>query len=308
VTALAEQAQDYLRLRRALGAKLTDTAPLLASFTSYLGERAETVITVNTIVGWATSDPDVSRARVARRIAAVRGFAGYMGAFEPATEVPPGHLLPAGPTRSAPHIYSHEQIVALVDAARRLRPELHGAGLATLIGVMATAGLRTGEALRLDRDNLDPTTGTLSILKSKWGKSRRIPLHPSTVGALGDYTALRDRHVPKPADPALLLSSRGTRITPAMLHHWFPAVRADAGIITGPGQRPPRLYDLRHTFAVHTLTDWHTAGIDVRRQLPVLSTYLGHVNPDNTYWYLQATPELMNVLADRVAAYLDGGQ
>jgi integrase/recombinase XerD len=196
----------------------------------------------------------------------------------------------------------------MIDAARRLRPELHGAGLATLIGVMATAGLRTGEALRLDRDNIDPTAGTLSILKSKWGKSRRIPLHPSTVAALGDYTALRDRYVGKSADSALLLSVRGARITPAMLHHWFPAVRADAGIIAGPGQRQPRLYDLRHTFAVHTLTDWHTAGIDVQRQLPVLSTYLGHVNPDNTYWYLQATPELMDVLADRVAAYLDGGQ
>jgi integrase/recombinase XerD len=92
-----------------------------------------------------------------------------------------------------------------------------------------------------------------------------------------------------------------------MLHRWFPAVRAAAGIASQPGQRPPRLYDLRHTFAVHTLTDWHAAGIDVPRQLPVLSTYPGDVNPDNTYWYLQAVPELMSVLADRVAAYLNGG-
>jgi integrase/recombinase XerD len=308
VTALTSRAEDYLRLRRALGTKLTDNGPLLASFTSYLDERAETVVTVNTTLAWAARDQPASRSQLARRIAVVRGFAAYLRAFDPATEVPPGYLLPAGPTRAAPHIYTEQEIVALIGAARRLLPELHGAGLATLIGVMATAGLRTGEALRLDRDDVELTTGTLSILKSKWGKSRRIPLHASAVNALDDYLVVRDRCVRRPVDPALLMSSRGARLTPAMLHRWFPVVRADARIMAGPGQRPPRLYDLRHTFAVRTLQDWHAAGIDVRRQLPVLSTYLGHVNPNNTYWYLQATPELMGVLADRVAAYLDGGQ
>jgi integrase len=308
VTALAEHAEDYLRLRRALGAKLTDTEPLLVSFTGYLNEQAQPVVTVNAAVAWATQPAVASRAQVARRLAAVRGFASYLHAFDAATEIPPTHLLPAGSSRTASYIYPDAEVVALLDAARRRQPGPAGAGMATLIGLMAAAGLRTGEALRASREDFDSATGTLSILKTKWGKSRRIPLHPSTVTALGDYAAFRDRHVSKPADPALLLSSRGTRITPAMLHRWFPAVRADAGITTGPGQRPARLYDLRHTFAVHTLTDWHTAGIDVRRQLPVLSTYLGHVNPDNTYWYLQATPELMGALAERAAAYLDGGQ
>jgi integrase len=306
VSTLAERAQDYLRLRRALGAKLTDTGGLLASFTGYLHARGQTVITVNDTLAWACRPPAASRAQVARRVAAVRGFATYLAAFDPATEIAPTHLLPAGPTRTAPYIYSDAEIVALIDAARR-RQRSGGAGLATLVGLMAAAGLRTGEALRLDRDNVDSAAGTLTILKSKWGKSRRIPLHPSTVAALDDYTGLADR-IRRPAETALLLSAHGTRISPAVLHRWFPVVRADAGIAGPAGCRPPRLYDLRHTFAVHTLTDWHAAGIDVRRQLPVLSTYLGHVNPDNTYWYLQAVPELMSVLADRLTAYLDGGQ
>ena len=305
MTALAERAEDYLRLRRALGAKLTDTAPLLVSFTGYLHERGQTVITVNATLAWACQPPAASRAQMARRIAAVRGYATYLAAFDSATEVPPTHLLPAGPTRTPPYIYSDAEIVALLDAARRRQPA-RGAGLATLVGLMAATGLRTGEALRLDADNVDPAAGTLTILKSKWGKSRRIPLHPSTVTALDDYIVLADQ-IRRPGETALLLSAHGMRISPAVLHRWFPVVRADAGI-TGPaGCRPPRLYDLRHTFAVRTLTDWHAAGIDVRRQLPVLSTYLGHVNPDNTYWYLQAVPDLMSVLADRVAAYLDGG-
>jgi integrase len=305
VTALGARAQDYLRLRRALGAKLTDTEPLLVSFTGYLDQRTESTVTVNAAVAWAGQPTVVSRALVARRLAAVRGFAAYLRAFDATTEIPPTHLLPAGPARTTPHIYSDAEVVALIAAARQRQLGPGGAGLATLIGVMAAAGLRTGEALRADRDDLDPVAGVLSILKSKWGKSRRIPLHPSAVAALNDYT-IRIERVRRPGEAALLLSARGIRITPAQLHRTFPALRADAGITWQAGQRPPRLYDLRHTFAVNTLRDWHAAGVDVRAQLPVLSTYLGHVNPNNTYWYLQAVPELMSVLADRVAAYLDG--
>jgi integrase/recombinase XerD len=195
----------------------------------------------------------------------------------------------------------------LIAAARRLRPVLHGAGLAVVIGLMAAAGLHTGETLRLDRDDLDCTVGTLAIRKSKWGKSRRIPLHPSTVTVLNDYATLRDEICPQPVDPALLISATGTRLRRDTLHRGFALVRAEAGIVSPPGQRPARLYDLRHTFAVRTLTDWHAAGLDVQQQLPVLSTYLGHVNPDNTYWYLQAVPELMSVLVDRLQRFLDGG-
>lgn len=308
MTALADRAEEYVRLRRAFGAKLVGAAPLLASFTAFLDTRGETTVTVDAAVAWASQDPAANRMQVARRIAVVRGLAAYLQAFDPATEIPPGHLLPASSTRTAPHVYSDQQIVTLLHAARTLQPELHGAGLATLIGLMAAAGVRTGEVLRLDRGDFDPIAATLTIRDSKWGKSRRIPLHPSTRVALDEYAALRDRYVREPLDAALLLSARGARITSAMLYRWFPAVRTAAGIVGEPGQRPARLYDLRHTFAVHTLRDWHAAGVDVRRHLPVLSTYLGHVNPDNTYWYLQAVPELMSVLADRLTAYLDGGQ
>lgn len=306
MTALADRAEEYLQLRRALGAKLLDVDPLLVSFTGFVERRGEMVVTINTTLAWATEDPEASRARIARRISVVRGFASYLHAFDPATQVPPGHLLACGPTRTAPHIYSDDEISALLAAANLLEPQLHAAALRTLIGLMAAAGLRTGEVLRLDRQDFDASAETLTIVKSKWGKSRRIPLHPTTTNALQDYGRLRDQELPRPSDPALLLTRRGTRITPSTLHPWFAQARTAAGIPCQPGQRRPRAYDLRHTFAVHTLRDWHAAGLDVRQQLPVLSSYLGHVNPDNTYWYLQAVPELMNVLADRLAHYFDG--
>lgn len=306
MTALAERAQEYLTLRRALGTKLTEAGPVLASFTDYLQARGEHVVTINAVIAWATADPEASRHRIARRISMVRGFASYLHAFDPATQIPPTHLLACGPTRTAPHIYTDTEIDALFAAAGQMQPELHAKALQTLIGLMASTGLRTGEVLRLDRSDFDPTAGTLTIVKSKWGKSRRIPLHPSTTQALLDYSALRDRLLPHPSDPALLLHRRGTRIASSTLQPWFAHARTTAEIPCRAGHRRPRAYDLRHTFAVHTLRDWHLAGLDVRQQLPVLSSYLGHVNPDNTYWYLQAVPELMTVLADRLTHYLDG--
>lgn len=185
-------------------------------------------------------------------------------------------------------------------AARRLSPPLRAASVATLIGLMAATGLRTGEALRLDRDDVDLRAGTLLVRESKFGKTRCLPLDATTSTALADYARRRNRLCPRPVDPGFLVSAGGRRLDRRAVSTTFRTLRAQAGLAVPPGRRAPRLTDLRHSFAVTTLAGWHAAGIDVQRRLPLLSTYLGHLDPVNTYWYLDAVPQLMAVVADRV--------
>jgi len=160
--------------------------------------------------------------------------------------------------------------------------------------------MRVGEACRLDRDDLDLGAGLITIRDSKFGKSREIPVHASTVAALTGYGARRDRVLPSPATAAFFVSTRGTRLDPNGACHTFPVLLQVAGITAAPGARRPRLHDLRHTFTVATLLDWHRDGRDVAARLPLLSTYLGHLDPKSTYWYLQASPELLALAAARL--------
>ncbi|HEX6877624.1 MAG TPA: tyrosine-type recombinase/integrase, partial [Nocardioidaceae bacterium] len=190
------------------------------------------------------------------------------------------------------------EVRALMAAAARLSPPLRAASFTTLIGLMAATGLRTMEAVRVDRDDVDLTERRLLVRRTKYGKTRRIPLHPTTSAALRDYARRRDRLCPHPASDSFLISASGQRLTAVGVT--FQHLLVDVGITVPPGRRAPRLHDLRHSFTVATLRDWHAEGVDVQRHLPILSTYLGHVNPAATYWYLQAVPELMAVLADRL--------
>jgi integrase len=231
----------------------------------------------------------------------VRRFASYLLAFDDNTQVPPVDLVHAPQARTTPYLYSPDEIAALITAARRLQPELRGATIATAIGLMAATGLRTGEVLALDHGDIDLTAAMLTVRDSKWHKSRHVPIHHTVVAALDRYRDLRDRTVPTPGTDALLVSVTGARLRIGELTARFRGLRDDLGIQAPPFRRPPRLYDLRHGFAVSTLVDWHAAGDDVQARLPILSTYLGHLNPASTYWYLQAAPELLGVVAQRVA-------
>jgi integrase len=239
----------------------------------------------------------------------VRGFARYLAAFDSTTEIPPRGLGPSTPGRSARHIYSGQEIARLMRLAGELRPPAFGATVQTLIGLMAASGLRTGETWRLDREHVDLAGGQLTVWHSKSGRTRRLPLHPSTVNALGDYCTVRDRSYPNPGhEDAFFLSPSGGRLTSPVLSKAFRELRRQAGIRVAVGRRPAVLGDLRHTFAVSTLLSWHRAGIDVQRRLPVLSAYLGHVNPAQTYWYLQGTPELMALIAEHLERSWEGGR
>jgi integrase/recombinase XerD len=304
VIALDHAVEDYLALRRSLGYKLRQESRLLASLAGYLQARGLDRVTVWAAVGWATQPEAASPAWHAKRLAAVRGFAGYLATINPASEVLPRGLLPSRTSRTTPYLYSPAQIQALMAAARRLACPLRAATFETFIGLMAATGLRTGEAMALDRMDADLDDSTLIIRCSKLGKSRLVPLHPTTTAALASYAARRDQLCPHPGTPAFFLSGAGTRLNHTNVSTTFAGLLAAAGIAAAGSGRRPRLYGLRHSFAVATLADWHAQGADTQARLPALATYLGHVAPSSTYWYLQAAPELLSAAAARLERFL----
>ena len=304
MTALDRAVQDYLALRRSLGYMLRQEGRLLASLAGYLRARGLDRVTVQAALGWATQPEHASPAWHAKRLSAVRGFAAYLATINPVSEVLPRGLLPGRASRAAPYLYSPEQVRALMAAASRLACPLRAVTFETFIGLMAATGLRTGEAMALDRADVDLSGGELTIRSSKLGKSRLVPLHPATTAALVRYAARRDQLCPRPVTQAFFLSGAGTRLNHTNASTTFAGLLAAAGITTGTGSRP-RLYGLRHGFAIATLARWHAEGADVQARLPALSTYLGHVKPSSTYWYLQAAPELLAAAAERLERFLE---
>jgi integrase/recombinase XerD len=299
---LRDAAENYLVMRRALGFKLTTWGRQLMSFINYCEAHHADHITTEFTLAWAMQTSRASGDEVywSRRLMVVRIFARHLKALDPATEVPPADVLPHHYRRIVPYPYSPGEIAALMSVAGRLTPALRSATWQTLIGLLVVTGMRTGEACRLDRDQVDPDTGVLVIADSKFGKSRQVFLHPSTIAALRDYERRRNHWCPTPAAPSFLVSIRGTRLDAHNLTRTFAELVDAAGIQTPPGRRRPRLHDLRHSFTVATLLDWYRDGADVQARLPLLSTWLGHVDPKSTYWYLQAVPELLALAAGRL--------
>ena len=302
MSALRAAAGEYLAMRRALGFRLTTQGRHLMSFVAFCEERGAVRVTADLAVEWATRTARGSGDEVyqARRLDAVRIFARHLQALDPATEVPPGDVLSRRQGRIPPYLYSPEEVAALVSAAGDLAPPLRAATWRTLIGLLAVTGMRQGEACRLGRDDVDLETGTLVILDSKFGKSRQVFLHPTAITALRAYEQARDRAFPEPEAGTFLVNSRGGPLDGGNIQHTFAALVAAAGIQAPPGQRAPRLHDLRHAFTVATMLDWYRDGGNVQARLPLLSTWLGHVDPKSTYWYLQAVPELLALAAGRL--------
>jgi len=289
---------DYLAMRRSLGFKLHGEGRMLAGFAARLDDAGQASITISAALAWATESPEAAPAHWRRRLSVVRGFARYLATLDPACQIPPADLLPAPPHRPPPYIYSAEEIAALIHAAGTIAAPLPSATLQALISLIAATGLRVGEALALDRDaGLDAAMLTVT---GKNDQTRLVPLHPATVSMLARYAARRDRLCPHPASPALFLTSTGQRARQRGVAETFARLVVLAGIATPPGRRRPRVHDLRHTFAVTTLTGWYRDGADVQAKLPVLSAYLGHSCPEATYWYFQATPELLALAAGRL--------
>lgn len=306
VSILRDRAEDYLRMRRALGYKLEVQGWLLGEFIAYLEQVGAVTVTTEHALAWATLPATADRAYLAQRLSVVRQFARHLQTIDSACEVPPASLLPFRPRRAVPHLYESAEITALMSAASALAMPLQAATYRTLIGLLAVTGLRLGEAIRLDRDDVDAEQRLLRILHSKFGKSREVALHESTIHALAAYAQLRDRLCPEPRCPAFFLSTRGTRLLAPSIHETFNRLVKIAGIAPRPGAHHARPHDLRHGFAVATLVDWYREGANVQARLPLLSTYLGHVNPASTFWYLTAAPELLALAAGRLEPIVEG--
>jgi integrase len=298
---LAQHLDDYLAMRRALGFKLEEPARLMRQYVAYLDSIAAATITIDSAVAWATSPAQASPWYVSLRMSAVRGFARHLASLDPATEVPPPDLLAAQSERVVPFLYSADDVAALMDAAGRYRTPLVAATYRTLIGLLAVTGMRVREVIHLDRDDVDWDDGVLVVRDSKFGKCREVALHPSALAALEEYALVRDRHCPHPRTKAWFVSSTGTRLIYNNVHHRFHRLTQVVGLVPRSPRCCPRIHDLRHAFAAATLLGWYQAGEDVATKMALLSTYLGHVEPASTYWYLTATPELMQLVAQRLA-------
>jgi len=296
---LGQALEDYLRIRRRLGFELKSDQLLLENFVAFLERAGAERITTELALMWARLPVDARPHRWRQRLGIVRGFARYLATIEPDSEIPSKDLLPAHRPRVAPYIYSPAEIGALIEAAGDLTPPLRAASHQTVIGLMATTGLRLGEALGLDRADVDLVDAALHV-RARQTKQREVPLHPTTTAALREYARRRDRRWPTPQTPAFFLNARGGRLNKSEFNHRFAKLIGQVGL-EGRGERVrPRPHDLRHTFAVRTLLDWHHAGEDIDRRMPLLSTFLGHVDPASTYWYLEAVPELMALISARL--------
>jgi integrase/recombinase XerD len=299
VSALAEHLDDYLRMRRALGFELGRHGQVLPSFVAYMDAAGAGTVTVELAAAWARLPEDrVKPITINYRLSVVRGFAHYLHAIDTAHQVPPSGLLSVPRRRPAPYLYSPGEIAALLHATRRLQPRLRAVTYRTLIGLLAATGMRLGETLALSDGDVDLADGVITIRAAKFDRMRLVPLHPTVTAVLRRYATARRRLCSAPRTDRFFVSASGHALRREQAQHIFRVITGLIGLRTETVH--PRIHDLRHTFAVRTLIGGYRGGVDIAAMLPVLSTYLGHVEPANTYWYLSAVPELMQLTATRL--------
>lgn len=306
---LTPQLQRYLRVRRSFGYDLATTQRVLKRFVEFADAEQAEYITTELFLSWKDRFGAASNNTWSARLGMVRGFAAWLRGSDPRNEVPPVGLVAGRLRRSRPYIYSEEQIVQLVATAAKLPSSngLRGITCTTLLGLIAVTGLRISEAIRLDDRDVDLDEGVLAVRRGKNGKSRWLPITTSTVEHLAAYRRERDR-IDHQSDPAFFRLVRGNRATDCGVRYNFALVSQQIGLRDAERfykhGRGPRIHDLRHTFAVRTIIGWYRAGLDPDREMIRLSTYLGHSDPDNTYWYIEAVPELLGLASERASRLL----
>jgi integrase len=304
VSELADHVENYLKLRRDLGFRLRLEGRVLPQFVAYLQAAGASTVTTDLAIAWAQLPTGVDPINWSHRLGAVRGFARYLNTIDPRTEIPPAGIFPRPPQRPTPYLYSPAEIDRLVEAAGGLRPSLRAATYRTLFGLLAVTGMRVGEALKLHRGEVDLDRGVLTITGPKSGHTRLLPLHPTSVDALRRYAEQRERRLPTLEAGTFFVSTAGTPLLHGNVRATFIKLTTAIGLRTANVR--PRIHDLRHSLAVRCLLEWYRSGADVAAHMPTLSTYLGHVNPAGTYWYLSATPELMHLAARRLDRHRGG--
>ena len=301
MTDLRSALERYLTIRKGLGYKYQRQTRLLADFVAFMEKRRATTITMKLAMECATLPADCQASWVSERLTDVRGFALHVASFDPGTEIPPVGILP-GPKRTRPYIYSNAEIDALLKAARALPPE-HGLRRWTfhaLFGLYAVTGLRLSEAIGLECDDVDLDAGILTVRQTKLGKSRLVPLHRTTCTALRRYAARRDAHLGSHRGSTFFVTEQGGRLLPRHVYFVFWRLSREIGLRQRGDHTGPRVHDFRHSYAIRVLVDGYRDGKDIEQLLPILSTYLGHTNVRDTYWYLSSCPSLMQEAAKRL--------
>ena len=313
---VTERVEQYLAQRETFGTGLSQRAvEVLRKFAAFVVDQGAEHVTTELFLRWKEQPNSASRQSWAGWLTHVRTFARWLQGLDPATELPPYGLIPASRRRPRPYIYTDREIVRIVDAASRLdsRLGLRGPTFATLFGLLSVTGLRTGEAVDLDDRDVDTDEGLLHIRHAKNGRSRMVPITPCTAARLEEYRSLRNR-ILGPLDTPVFFAGENCRpISRVVANYTFALISQEIGLreklpagLCGKG---PRLYDLRHTVATRILIDWHRAGLDPDREMYRLTTWLGHQWPNDTYWYIEAVPELLKLATERAErAFLQGGQ
>jgi len=301
---LRSRVRHYLRERRRLGFELRTMGHALLSFARYIDQCQHTgSLTIELMADWARHDLAGSNdpRTWARRLKILRPFMRWLRQFEPCTEIPDDAIFGQIGERSTPHIYHEQEIIDLLAAARHLSPALRGATYETLFGLIASTGLRVSEAVGLRRADVDLKTGMLTIQRTKFAKSRQVPMHPSTVDALKQYRRICDRIIEITDETPFFIGSRGQRLGQKISTHQvdkvFAQLREQLAWPNRGTHSAPRIHDLRHTFVVRRMLAWQAEGKDIDQAMLGLSTYVGHAMVTNTYWYLTAVPELMATAA-----------
>jgi len=311
MTTLRKAVAEYLTLRRSLGTELAEGGWALRRFVEFLEGQGACHVTRELALRWAIS-ANAEPTTWAARLGHIRRFAAWFSTIDPRTEVPPTGLLPYRIQRKPPYIYSDDDVERLVQAAtklpsysgRRAYRGMRGVAFATLYGLLAATGMRVSEALALDDEDVDLHMGILRVRRTKFGKSRFIPIHESTRRALARYVRRRDELFSRRPTAAFFVSDRGRRLGGCAARYNFAKVSRQVGLRRPAGGyrhgRGPRLHDMRHRFVAKRLVEWYRAGLDVEREIPRLATYLGHVHVNETYWYLEAVPELLQLATERL--------
>ena len=301
-------AEAYLAERRSLGFKLDRSGSLTLAFARFTDAMGHTgPLTVAVVLRWAREEaqhPDPFT--WAGRINVLRPFARFLADRDPVTAFPEGSPFGRSHRRIAPHIYTPTEVEALIAAAGRLSRAggLTPATFTTLFGLLASTGMRISEALRLCCGDIDNEQEQITVRHSKFQRTRLVPLHSTTAKALRAYFRIRARYGPTDTVAPLFLSEK----TGGALHYHsvrsiFGGISAELGIAARGGHRAIRIHDLRHTFICRRLMLWQENGDNLGNAMMALSTYVGHVNVGDTYWYLQAVPELMTIAGDRFEAF-----
>jgi integrase len=297
--------KDYIAYRRSLGFQFRDDKDggelfRFGMYADKINHRGP--ITTSLAVQWAKNTGKNAPIHWARRLDLVRGFAQYRALFDPCTEIPAQGLLGTSRyLRKTPYIYTDQDIVALQTAASSIRskiglvPKTHE----TLFGLLACTGLRVSEALALTNGDVNLEEGFLKIRGTKFQKSRLVPLHVSAVAALRAYSEFRNRYYNPGASQQFFLRDAGLPLAYYHVRKRFKYIRRKLNWTVQGRTRLPRIHDLRHTFAVRRILRWYQEGCNMDQKIPALATYLGHVNPTKTYWYMTAVPELMAIVATR---------